>query len=342
MTVQQLADRLGGAVVGDGSATVTGIAPLASAAATDVTFVADKRRAGELAASEAAAAIVDAELVAEGLPLIRVPEVNLAVIAVLAMAGEEEDLPAAGVHSSAVVASDAEIAPGAAVGPGAVVGSGATIGAGAMLCANVVVEAGAAVGAETVLLPGTVVVRGCRVGRGCRIGPAAVIGSSGFGYQFDGQEHRRYPHIGTVEIGDGVDIGACSCIDRGKFGATRIGDGSKIDNLVQVAHNVQLGRGCVLAALVGIAGSARLKDFVVLGGNVGIRDNITLGTGVRVGACSCVAQDVPDGATMMGYPAIDAGTWLRSVRQFAKLSEMNTRIRDLEKKVKALESTADD
>jgi len=341
-TAGELAERLGGTIEGDSGATIAGIASLDTAGPTDVTFVADKRRAGELAGSAAAAAIVDADLKAEGATLIRVPHVNQAVAAVLAMIGDDEDLPAVGVHPTAGVAGDARIDPTAAVGPGVVVGSGATVGAGAVLCINVVVEAGASVGEGTILLPGTILCRQCVVGAKCRIGPTAVIGSSGFGYEFDGAGHQRLNHVGHVEIGNEVDVGACSCIDRGKFGVTRIGDGTKIDNLVQVAHNVQVGRGCVLAALVGVAGSARLKDFVVLGGNVGVRDNITIGSGARVGACSCIAQDVPDGGAIAGYPAIDASTWLRSIRQFSKLSEMNARIRELEKKVRSLESATDD
>ena len=234
-TAGELAERLGGSVEGDPGVTITGIAPLVSAGPTDVTFVADKRRAGELADTQAAAAIVDAGLQAQGPTLIRVPQVHQAIAAVLAMIGDDEDVPPAGVHPSAVVASDASVDPSAAIGPGVVVGAGATVAAGAVLSANVVVEAGASVGQGTILLPGTILCRRCVVGAKCRIGPTAVIGSSGFGYEFDGAGHQRLCHIGHVEIGDNVDVGACSCIDRGKFGVTRVGDGSKIDNLVQVA-----------------------------------------------------------------------------------------------------------
>jgi UDP-3-O-[3-hydroxymyristoyl] glucosamine N-acyltransferase len=340
-TLGQLAQRLGGSVEGDAGVTVSGLAPVATAGPDEVTFAGDARHAAALAATQAAAAIVARDAPPAGLPLIRVEDVNRAVADVLEMIGDGEDLPPAGVHPTAVVAADAEIAPGAAVGPLAVVGAGAKVGPEAVLCAHVVVGSGAEVGARTVLLAGTVVVRRCRIGRSCRIGPSAVIGGSGFGYYFDGESHRRFAHAGTVEIGDGVDVGACSCVDRGKFGATRIGDGTKIDNLVQVAHNVQIGRGCLLAALAGVSGSAELGDYVVFGGNVGVRDNIRIGAGVRVGACSCIAHDVPDGARVAGVPAIDGGVWLRSVRQFARLAEMNARIRALEKKVAAFGPSAD-
>ncbi len=340
-TLGQLAQRLGGSVEGDAGVTVTGMAPVAAAGPEDLTFAGDARHAAALTGTRAGGAIVARDAPPAGLPLIRVDDVNRAVADVLEMIGDAEDLPPPGVDPTAVVAGDAEIGAGAAVGPLAVVGAGAEIGPEAVLCAQVVVGAGARIGSGTVLLAGTVVARRCRIGRSCRIGPNAAIGGSGFGYYFDGEAHRRFAHAGTVEIGDGVDIGACSCVDRGKFGATRIGAGTKIDNLVQVAHNVQIGRGCLLAGHSGVSGSAELGDFVVLGGNVGIRDNIRVGAGVRVGACSCVAHDVPDGATVAGMPAIDGGTWLRSVRQFARLSEMNARLRALEKKVAALGPSAD-
>ncbi len=344
ISMGRLAERLGGTLAGSGEATITGIAPLESAGENDITFVSDARHASALASTRAAGAIVAGDFAADApaaVGLIRVPDVQWAVAEVLAMIGEDEDLPGPGVHPAAIVADDARIGDGAAIGPGAVVAAAARIGAGAVLCANAVVEAGAEIGENTILLPATVVCRRCRVGRRCRIGPAAVIGSSGFGHQFDGKAHRRFPHVGSVEIGDGVDIGACSCVDRGKFGVTRIGEGTKIDNLVQIAHNVQIGRGCLLAALAGVAGSAVLKDFVVFGGHVGVRDHVTVGAGVRTGACSCIAQDVPDGAVVAGIPAIQGSTWLRSVRVFSRLSELQAAIRELQKKVAAIESAAD-
>ena len=295
-TVRQLAERLGGTIEGDATATIRGIAALETAGPEELTFVADARRSKALAESKAGAALV---------------------------------------------AKDAALGRGVAVGPGVVIGPGAQIAPAAVLCANVSVGAGAVIGESTILYPGTVVERRCRVGRRCRIGPNAVIGSSGFGYFFAAGRHNPVNHIGIVEIGDDVDIGACACVDRAKFGATRVGDGTKIDNLVQVAHNVQIGKNCLLAALVGIAGSTRLKEYVVLGGHVGVRDNITVGSGVQIGACSGIAQDAPDGAVLAGIPAIDAAAWLRGVKLFARSAELYERIKTLEQKVKALESAKD-
>ena len=340
-TVRQLAERLGGTIEGDATATIRGIAALETAGPEELTFVADARRSKALAESKAGAALVAKDAPAAGVPLIRVDNVQAAVAAVLELQAEPQDLPAPGIHASAVVAKDAALGRGVAVGPGVVIGPGAQIAPAAVLCANVSVGAGAVIGESTILYPGTVVERRCRVGRRCRIGPNAVIGSSGFGYFFAAGRHNPVNHIGIVEIGDDVDIGACACVDRAKFGATRVGDGTKIDNLVQVAHNVQIGKNCLLAALVGIAGSTRLKEYVVLGGHVGVRDNITVGSGVQIGACSGIAQDAPDGAVLAGIPAIDAAAWLRGVKLFARSAELYERIKTLEQKVKALESAKD-
>lgn len=336
LTVRQLAERLGGSFEGDGETVVTGIAPLASAGAGEATFVSDDRRAGELASTGASAAIVGAGTPPAAIPLIRVKDVDSAVIDVLEMVGESEDLPPAGIDPSATVHPSAAVAPDAAVGPRAIVGARARLASGAVLCANVTVGSDAVIGEGTILLEHTSVQPRCRIGRRCRIGPSAVIGSSGWGYHFESGRHRRVPHVGWVEIGDEVDIGACTCVDRGKFGPTRIGDGTKIDNLVQVAHNVQIGRGCLLAGQVGIAGSTVVKDFVVFGGHGGAVDNITVGKGVQAGACAVICRDAADGERLMGMPAIDARQFLRQHQMLTRLSDLRDRVRDLEKRLNAL------
>lgn len=345
-TLEELARRTGGQVEGDGTAVLTGLAAMETARADQLTFAADARRAKALAASSAGGAIVSGDF--QPIPasvdrprpmaLLRVKNVQAAVAAVLAMLDRPADLPPAGVHPSAVVAADAVVEAGAAIGPNVTVGSAARIAAGAVLCANVVVEAGAIVGEGTVLYPGTVVIARSKIGRRCRIGPAAVIGSSGFGYYFDAGRHNPVPHVGTVEIGDDVDIGACSCVDRAKFDVTRIGQGTKIDNLVQVAHNVQVGANCLLVSQVGIAGSAVLKDYVVLGGHAGVRDNITIGQGVQAAAFAAIAQDVPDGQTICGLPAVEAKRFFRVYQAGQSVPELKVKVRELEKRLEELES----
>ncbi len=338
-TVGELARYLDGEVEGDASVVLRGVGSLESARADEVTFALDARRAARLVASRAGAAIVSRTAPSAPMPLVRVDDVQAAVARLLALLGGTEDLPPPGVDPSAVVAEDARLGADVAVGPGVVVGTRAELGPGVVLAPNAVVGAEARIGEGTILYEGTVVVAGCRIGRRCRIGPNAVIGSSGFGYYFADGRHHRIEHAGTVEIGDEVEIGACSCVDRAKFGATRIGDGTKIDNLVQVAHNVEIGSGCLLAALVGIGGSAKLKRHVALGGHAAVRDNISIGAGVRIGAYSGVGHDVPDGSEVAGVPAVDARKWLRNVRVLARLAEMHERVRRLEEKVRALESS---
>jgi UDP-3-O-[3-hydroxymyristoyl] glucosamine N-acyltransferase len=336
-TLQELAGRVGGQVEGDGSVVLTGLSTLELALPGQLSFVTDQRHAKQLAATKASAVLVGKDHPPVQLPLLRVGNVQVALAAVMAMLEQPADLPKPGVHPSAIVSPQAQVDPSAAVGPFVVVGAKAVIGPRAVLAAHVVVEAETEIGEDTILYPGTVVVARSRIGRRCRIGPNAVIGSSGFGYFFNQGCYRPFPHIGTVQIGDDVDIGACACVDRAKFGVTRVGSGTKIDNLVQVAHNVQVGENCVLAALVGIAGSAVLNEGVVLGGHAGVRDSITVGRGVQAGACAIILQDVADGQTVMGLPAMDKRQWLRVQQASQSLPELRLKVRELERRLEKLE-----
>jgi UDP-3-O-[3-hydroxymyristoyl] glucosamine N-acyltransferase len=338
MTAREVAELVGGAVEGDGSVRLSGIAPIDAAGPGDLTFASDARHAASLSKSRAAAAIVGSESPAAPMTLIRVENVQAAVAKFLGELALPEDLPPAGAHSSAVIAPDAVVAPDAAVGPGVVVASGARIGSRASLCANVVVGARAVIGDESMLAEGVVVKADCVIGRRVRIGPNSVIGADGFGYYFAGGVHHKIPHIGNVVIEDDVEIGACSCVDRAKFGSTRVGAGTKIDNLVQVAHNVQIGRGCILVGQCGVAGSAKLGDYVAVGGNAGIRDNVTLGDRVQCSAFAAVASDVADGEIVAGIPAVPAKEQFRIMKACERLPDLIKRVRELEEKVKRLES----
>ena len=341
MTVRELAEKLDGTVEGDGDAMLTGLASLDAAGPNEVTFVVDGRRAAQLADCRASAVIAGPNVPKGSLTLIRVKDVQAATAMVLAALADPDDLPAPGVHPSAIVPDDVALGKDVAIGPHAVIGSGASLADGVVICANASVGAKTEIGRQTVLYEGTTVGRGCRIGRRCRIGPNAVIGSSGFGYYFAEGRQIPVPHVGIVEIGDDVDIGACSCVDRAKFGATRIGEGSKIDNLVQVAHNVQIGKGCIIAGCSGIAGSAVLKDHVILGGHVGVRDNITLGTGAKSGAFTAIAKDVPDGSSVLGVPAMESGKTLRTWLEWMNSTGIRKSVKKLEKRLDALESSKD-
>jgi UDP-3-O-[3-hydroxymyristoyl] glucosamine N-acyltransferase len=181
----------------------------------------------------------------------------------------------------------------------------------------------------------------CTIGQRVIIHPNTTVGSDGFGYQFVQGKHVKIPQIGTVTIEDDVEIGANCAIDRAKFGTTRIGRGTKIDNLVQVAHNVQIGPGCVLVAQCGIGGSARLGQGVVLGGKVGVRDHIVVNDGAKSAACACLSKDVPAGATVFGIPAVEQEQWLRERARVRRLPSLFEQVDALIKRVEQLEATAD-
>jgi len=341
LTVQEVAEIVGGQVEGDGSVRLEGLGALGSTRPGELTYAADERHGRRLKTSRAAAAIVSQIPKNVSMPLIRVGNVQAAVARLLGALGGEEDRPPAGVDPSAIVDPSAQLGESVAVGPGAVVGAGAKLGSGTVLCANVVIGRGCELGQDCFLQEGVVLRAKCTLGKRVRIGANSVIGSDGYGYYFADGVHHRIPHIGTVTIEDDVEIGACTCVDRAKFGATRVGAGSKIDNLVQIAHNVQLGRGCLLAALAGVAGSAQLGDYVVLGGQAGIRDNIRLTDGVKVGACSCVAQSINEPQDAFGIPALPARQELRIQMARRKLPDLLKRVKALEAKLRNLDSAKD-
>lgn len=342
-TVRQLAEFLGAQLEGDGSAVIEGIASIDEATPAQVTFAADGKFAARLAQSRAGAAIVaTSSPAAAPMPLLRVANVQASLVKLLTQAIGREDVPAAGVHPTAFIAPTAQLAPDVAVGPGAVVGDRTRIGARSVLCANVCLGSDVEIGEDTILFEGVVVRWACRLGSRVRVGPNSVIGYEGFGYFFADGKHNRIPHVGDVVLEDDVELGACTTVDRAKFGTTRIATGTKIDNQVQVAHNVQIGPHGVIAAQVGIAGSTRLGEGVILGGGCGIRDNITIGNHVTAAAFSAVANDIEDGITVAGIPAVNGRDAFRQVQAATRLPALLKQVRDLESRLRAIESAKND
>jgi len=336
-----VAEWIGATVEGDASATVTGLAPMDEAGPRQLTFAADPKRESRLGACKAGAVIVSRSAPAAAIPLLRVDDVPRAMAALLAALADPEDLPPVGVHASAVVDETAVLGDGVAIGPNVVVGPQARLGAGAVLCAGGCLGRGAVLGEQCVLREGVKVLAGCRLGARVRVGPNSVIGYDGFGYYFDAGTHHKIPHVGIVVVEDDVEIGACSCVDRAKFGETVVGAGTKVDNLVQIAHNVKIGPGCILVGQVGLAGSSTLGAYTVVGGGSGVRDNVHLGERVSVAAHSAVAGDVPDGQTVAGTPAMPASEAMRIIASWRKLPDLLRRVKELEAKVKALGGTED-
>ena len=341
LTVREIGELLGAEIHGPDQGEIASIAPLDQAGPTDLTFAIDKRYASRLATSQAGAAIVSEPINDAPMPLLVVDQAQAAVAKVLGVLAWERSAPQAGVDSSARISPQAELGDDVSVGPGVTIGKGAKIASGVTLHANVSIADDVTVGADCTLLQGVVVLDRCQIGSRVIIGPNSVIGADGFGYYFDAGVHHKIPHIGDVIIEDDVEIGACSCIDRAKFGSTVIQAGTKIDNLVQIAHNVQVGKGCVLCAQVGIAGSAKLGDYVVAGGNAGFRDNVIVGNQVKCSAFAAIASDVPDGATVAGIPAHDARQTFRELRALRNLPDLIKKVRAIETRLESLVQTED-
>jgi UDP-3-O-[3-hydroxymyristoyl] glucosamine N-acyltransferase len=238
--------------------------------------------------------------------------------------------PKPGIHPSAVVAQDASIAASATVGPLCVVESGAKVGERAHLEARVFVGRGSRVGEDCWLMPGATVSAECTLGRRVRLQPGVVVGSDGFGYEVVAGRHEKVPQVGTVLIGDDVEIGANSTVDRSRFESTIVGEGTKIDNLVQIGHNVVIGKHCLICALTGIAGSVTLGDYVVVGGQCGIAGHVTIGSGAKLAAKSGVKEDIAANTSVWGSPSLP-------LMLEQKLTILRSRLPELFKRVDALE-----
>jgi UDP-3-O-[3-hydroxymyristoyl] glucosamine N-acyltransferase len=265
--------------------------------------------------------------VREGRALLVVPDADLAMVRVLDLFGAGEATVTAGVHAGATVDPAASVSPSASIGPGCTVSAGAVVGDNAVLVAQVHVGRNAKVGANSVLHPHVSIMDRCTVGAHCILHSGVVVGADGFGYRpsADGRGLVKIPHIGDVAIGDHVEVGANSCIDRAKFGSTTVGSGTKIDNLVQVGHGCRIGRSCIICGKSGLAGSVVLGDGVVLGGGVSIGDNLEVGPGAKVAALSGVSSNVPAGAVWMGAPAGPAGEWRRTYAALRRLGKKPSR-----------------
>ena len=330
-TTAQLAQQLGAELVGDGSIEITGFAPAESAQAGCLTFAENEQFMAKAEASGASAVLAGASVTSTTKTLLRVKNPRLAFAKVLPLFFPEPQ-PAPGVHVTAVVAPDAQIDPTAHIGPHCVVGARVKIGARSALLGGNHVGDDTQLGEDVRLFPNVVIYARTQIGQRVRIHAGAVIGSDGFSYVLDAGRHRKVLQIGTVIIHDDVEIGANTCIDRAALDATVIGRGTKIDNLVQIAHNVVTGEGCLLVSQVGIAGSTTLGNYVVLAGQVGLIDHLKLGNQVTVAAQSGVMNDIPDGGKWFGSPACPDKEAKRQYVAVRRLPDLLRRLSELEKK----------
>lgn len=347
MSLSELATQTGAHVLGT-CQPIIGPASLAEASPEQIAVLTDARYLHEARDTTAGCILTSQKLAdelrasdREGQCMLVVDAVEAAWHRVLGLFAPPVAVAAAGVHPRAIVAATARISPTASIGPGCIVGD-ARIGDGCVLQANVTIEDGVEIGEQTELAAGVVVHSHCVIGRRCRVLANAVIGSAGFGFHFDQGRHVRYPHIGRVVLGDDVEVGAGTCIDRAKFGETSVGDGTKIDNLCQIGHNCRIGRNVIIVAQVGLAGSVVVEDFVMLGGSAGVKDHVTIGAGARIGAFGAVMEDVAAGQTVVGVPSTDARSFFREVAALRKLPELLREFRSLTARVKKLEQTGND
>ena len=338
LTVEHLAQRIDAQLVGDGAAIVRGVGSIETAAADEITFVSSDKHLARIADSKAAAVIAAKTIDGCSMPQLVVKNVDAALITALKILAPKLTPPAAGIHPSAVVEKTAQIAQTASIGPGAYVGHNASIGR--LTC----IGEGCSVGENTIIgdncrLDANVVIyHNCTIGNNVIIQANTTIGAVGFGYSyFDGQ-HNLIPHNGGVIVEDFVEIGANCCIDRAKFDNTIIGAGTKIDNLVQIAHNVIVGKCSLIVAQAGIAGSCKLGNGVVLGGQVAVAPHITIGDGTMLAARTGVVADLPAGQKMGGTPAVEIRDALRIAMAQQRLPELLKQVKELTNKVAELEA----
>ena len=340
MKLSELAEKIDGVLVGNGDVSVCGVASIDVAIHDEVSFVANPKYASKAAATTAGAVIVSEDWnEACSAPVIRCANPDAAFSQATTLFYRPIPSPAPGIHASAVVAEDVELGEGASIGALCVVESGVKIGANTVISAQCYLGYQSSIGTDGFLHPQVSVREGCVLGDRIIIHNGTVVGSDGFGYSVDPKGVRtKIPQIGIVQIGDDVEIGANTTIDRARFGKTRIGNGVKIDNLVQIAHNVIIGDHSVLVAQVGIAGSSTLGKSVVFAGQSGTVGHVALGDGVVLGAKTAVTSDVPAGEYMIGFPAVPAAKFKRNAAAVARLPQLKNRVAELEKKISLLES----
>jgi UDP-3-O-[3-hydroxymyristoyl] glucosamine N-acyltransferase len=334
-TLGELAAHAGGRVVGDAERRIHGVRTLEAAGEEHLSFYHNRRylqaahesRAGALLVADAGA------FPGRDLLVCKDPYAALGkILEVLHAAGR----PAAGVHTSAIVAASSQIGEGASVAGHAVIGERVRVGARAVIGACCVLGDDVEVGEDSVLHPNVVVEPGCRVGARCILHAGVVIGSDGFGFATVEGVHHKIPQVGIAVVEDDVELGANVCVDRATLGETRIGRGTKVDNLVQIAHNVRIGEHSLLVALVGISGSTHLGHHVVMAGQSGAAGHLTIGDGAVVTAKCGVTEDVPAGAMVSGWPSRPHKEWLRAMANLFTLEELRRRVRSVEDALRQL------
>lgn len=341
MTLAEVAKFVGGEVVGDGSTELTGVAGIAEARDGELTFVANPSYEKHVSDTAASAVVVSRDYAAGARPcraaLLVTDDPYDAFARAMTLFAPEGDVVAEGVHPTAVVSSSAVVGAGASIGAHVTVMDDARVGDGTTVHAGSFVGRSASLGRDTVIYPNVTVRNACVLGDRVVVHSGTVIGSDGFGFALSECAHTKVPQIGNVVIEDDVEIGANVCIDRATMGSTRVCRGSKIDNLVQIAHNVVVGEGSIIVAQVGVSGSTRVGSGVVIAGQAGVAGHIEIGDGAVVGAQAGVTKSVPAGQRVSGYPAREHSAARRLYAHTENLPKLMGRVKELEKRLADLD-----
>jgi UDP-3-O-[3-hydroxymyristoyl] glucosamine N-acyltransferase len=334
--LRELAELVGGKVIGDGEVEILGVASIDEAKAGEITFIANPKYLSNLARTKASAVIVSPEVTQAEKPLLCVANPHLAFTKVVSLFSSHPYQPK-GVDSRAWVSPTAQLGKDLTVYPFVTIGARCRIGDRVTLYPGVSVGEDSSIGEESVIHANVSIYSNSVIGKRVILHSGVVVGSDGFGYIKEGKKNVKIPQVGSVEIEDDVEIGSNTTIDRAALGKTIIRRGVKIDNLVQVAHNVVIGEDSIIVAQVGIAGSTRIGSNVTLAGQVGVVDHVEIGDNVMVGAQSGVPYDLAPGQAFSGSPAVPHREWLRAISIFPKLPEMRKTLLDIEKRLKELE-----
>ena len=332
VTLGEIADLIGGNYNGPRDLRVKGVAPLADASEQQISFLSNPKYAADLARTRAAAVIVGEDV--EGERYIRVKNPYFAMASDVTKWFASRPAPR-GLSPMAAIAGSAKLGRNVVVGPFTTIAEDVVIGDDVTIYQGVSIEAGSSIGDGTIIYPQVSIYERSRIGKRCIIHSGAIIGADGYGFATEKGRHHKIPQIGIVRIEDDVEIGAGTCVDRAALGETVIGEGTKIDNLVQIAHNVKIGKHCLLVSQSGIAGSTELGDYVVIAGQSGVSGHAKVGSQVQIAAKSAVLEDVPDRTKVMGIPAIPFREFARREVLLKRLPDLVRRIEELEKKVKS-------
>ena len=338
MRVSEIAGHLEAEWEGEGDREITGVAPLDSGRDSDLAFAAGRKAVAFAESSRAGCLLVTADF-PSGRTLIRVPDPRAACARAIGLLYPTLDV-VPGIHASAVIAEDARVAEDASVGPHASIGSGAEIGHRTRIGAGCSIGPGARIGDDCVLYANVTIYGPVSIGNRVVLHSGCVLGADGFGFVLTGGRYEKFPQIGRVEIGDDVEIGANSCVDRAALGVTRIGEGAKIDNMVHVGHNCEIGRHVVIAAQTGLSGGVVVGDYAVIGGQVGIGDKVRIESGAVLGSGAGVltSKIVRRGQVMWGTPARPLREYLEQLAQMARLAELRADVAAIERRLRELES----